>query len=89
MALGARRGEVVGMVMRQGMGIVLAGIVVGLAAAQALTQLMTGLLYDVKANDAPTFAAVAAMLILTALLACWGPAVRASLVDPMAALRHE
>ena len=89
MALGARREEVVRMIVRQGMRVVLAGIVAGLAGALALTRLMDSLLYGVEANDPMTFAAVAIVLSATALLACWRPAVRAARVDPVTALRHE
>jgi putative ABC transport system permease protein len=89
MALGAQRGEVVQMVVRQGMGIALSGIVVGLAAALGLTRLMASLLYDVKPNDPSTFALVAITLAATAGLASWGPALKAALVDPLIALRHE
>jgi putative ABC transport system permease protein len=89
MALGAQRHEVVRMVVRQGMGIALTGIVTGLAAALALTRLMSSLLYDVSPNDPPTFAIVAITLAATALLASWGPALKAALVDPLVALRSE
>jgi predicted permease len=89
MALGAQRSEVVGMVAREGMIVALTGMTIGLTAAVALTRLMESLLYDVKPADPPTFAAVAAALAATALLACWGPALKAALVDPMVALRHE
>ena len=74
MALGAQRTEVVGMVARDGMRIALAGMVIGLAAAAGLTRLMASLLYDVKPTDLPTFAAVAAALGVTALVACWSTA---------------
>jgi predicted permease len=89
MALGAQRGEVVGMIAREGMSIALAGMAAGLAAAAGLTRLMVALLYDVKPSDAPTFTVVAAALAVTAIVACWGTAFRAALVDPMAALRSE
>jgi putative ABC transport system permease protein len=89
MALGARRGEVVRMVVRQGLGIALAGIVVGLACALALTRFMAGLLYDVQPTDPMTFMAVTAGLVATALLASCGPAFTAAHVDPVIALRHE
>lgn len=89
MALGAQRGEVVRMVIRQGMGIALSGIAVGLAAAGGLTRLMTSALYEVQPTDSPTFALVTATLGATALLACCGPARRAARMDPLIALRHE
>ena len=89
MALGAQRGEVVRMVIMQGMGIALSGIVVGLAAALALTRLMASLLYEVKPSDPPTFALVTLTLAATALLASCGSAMRAARVDPLMALRHE
>jgi len=88
-ALGAQRSDIVRMVLWQGMQMALAGIGVGLAAALGLTRLMASLLYDVKANDPLTFAAVALTLAATALLACWIPALRAALVDPAVALRCE
>jgi putative ABC transport system permease protein len=88
-ALGARRFGVTGMVMRQGMVVALAGIAAGVAASAGLTRLMQTLLYDVEANDAPTFIIVAASLIATALLACSIPALRAARIDPLTALRHE
>ena len=89
MALGARRGAIVGMVVRQGMTVAVAGIAVGIAAALGLTRLMATLLFDVKPNDPLTFVAVAALLTLAALAASWLPAWRASHVDPLEALRYE
>ncbi len=89
MALGAQRSEVVGMMVRQITGIASGGIVIGLAAALGLTRLMASLLYGVKAHDPQTFAAVAVVLAVTALVACLGPAIQAALVDPIVALRHE
>ena len=89
MALGAQRHEVVRMVVGEGMAMALAGIAAGLAGAWGLTRLIASLLYDVKANDPPTFAAVAAALAATAMLACCVPALKAARVDPMVALRYE
>jgi predicted permease len=88
-ALGAARTEVTAMVVRRGMLVAIAGIVVGLLAAAGLTRSMQSMLYDVKPNDAATFVFVAASLIVTALLACVLAASRAARVDPVVALRHE
>ena len=89
MALGAQRRQVVGMVVREGFIMALAGIVAGLAGAWLLTREMASLLYNVRPNDAATFAAVAAALGAAAILACWAPALKAALVDPVVALRYE
>lgn len=88
-ALGARRGQVAGMVVREALPIAAAGIAAGLAATWALTRLMATLLYDVKATDPETFAAVAILLGITVLAACAAPALRAASVDPTVALRYE
>ena len=89
MALGARRSEIVRMVVGQGMAVALTGIAVGIAAAFGLTRLMASLLFDVKPNDPLTFAAVAISLTATALLASCIPALKAARVDPLLALRYE
>jgi len=89
MALGARGRDVLGMVIRQGLVLTLFGLAVGLAGALALARVMTGILYEVSATDPLVFGAVAAALTLSALLACYAPARRATKVDPMLALRHE
>jgi putative ABC transport system permease protein len=89
MALGAQRGQVVRLVVREGMSLAAVGITVGLAAAFALTRLMAGLLYDVKPTDPSTYAAVAAALAATALAACCKPALQAAWLDPARALRQE
>ena len=89
LALGAQGGDVLQMVLGQGTRLVVVGVVIGIGAAFGLTQLMTNLLYGVTAHDPLTLLAVAALLILVALLACYIPARRATLVDPMVALRYE
>ncbi len=89
MALGAQTASVLGMVLGQGMKMVLAGAAVGLAGALALTRTMRRMLFGVEPTDAATLAAVATVLITVALLACWIPAMRAARVDPLVALREE
>lgn len=87
MALGARRGEVLAMVLRQGLGLVAVGLALGVAGALALGRLVAGLLFGVTATDPLTYAAVALVLASVAALACLGPARRATGVDPVVALR--
>ncbi|HSE37573.1 MAG TPA: ABC transporter permease [Blastocatellia bacterium] len=89
MALGAQGGEVMTLVIRQGMVLALIGVAMGLAGSFALTRLIESLLFEVSTTDLGTFAGVAALLIVVAVLACWIPARRASRVDPMTALRCE
>jgi ABC-type antimicrobial peptide transport system permease subunit len=89
MALGAQFADVLGLVLRQGLGLVALGMSVGLAGALGLTRFLRGLLYEVKPLDPLTFGGVALLLALVALLACWLPARRAAKVDPMEALRCE
>ncbi|HXJ91929.1 MAG TPA: ABC transporter permease [Terriglobia bacterium] len=89
MALGARRAQVLGMVIGQGMRTTLVGLVFGLVAALALTRLMSSLLFDVRPADPMALGGAALLLSAIALLANFIPARRASKVDPMVALRYE
>jgi predicted permease len=89
MALGAAPGSVLGMVLRNAMGMALGGIAVGAVAAMFATRLMASMLYGVGATDPLTFAAVAAILAGVACLASYLPARRATRVDPMVVLRYE
>ena len=89
MALGARRFDVLKLVVGQGMGLVVVGIVIGLLTAIGLTRLMSSLLFGVTAKDPLTFVAVATVLTVVAFIACYVPARRATKVDPLEALRYE
>ena len=89
MALGAQAGDVLKLVMRQGLALALGGIAAGLAGAFALTRLMKILLFEVSATDPVTFVVVPPLLAAVAMLACWIPARRATKVDPLRALRRE
>jgi putative ABC transport system permease protein len=89
LALGAQGGDVMSMVLRQGAKMALVGVAIGVLAALGLARLMTSLLFGVTSHDPLTFAAVATVLILIALVACYIPARRAMKVDPMVALRYE
>jgi putative ABC transport system permease protein len=89
MALGAQSADVVRLFVKQGMMLVVAGVGLGLLGAFALTRVMTGLLFNVQANDPLTFAGVALLLSLIALAACYLPARRAARTSPLLALRRE
>ena len=88
-ALGAERKNILRMVLRQGLGLAIAGAAVGLVGALIVSHLMAGLLYGVTPTDPLTFSCVALLLLGVALLACYIPARRALRVDPLTALRHE
>jgi ABC-type antimicrobial peptide transport system permease subunit len=89
MALGANRGDVLKLVLRQGMTLALLGEVVGLLGAFALTRVMRGLLFGIGPLDATTFVAVIIASTVVAFVACYIPARRATKVDPLVALRYE
>jgi putative ABC transport system permease protein len=89
MALGAQTGDVVRLILRRGMGLALAGLVIGLAVALLFTRVLESLLYGVKPTDPIVFAGIAVGLVLVALLASWLPARRAARFDPIITLRAD
>jgi ABC-type antimicrobial peptide transport system permease subunit len=89
MALGAQRGDVMRLILRQGARMVGLGLVAGLAGALAMTHLLTSMLYEVSPTDPLTLAVNVVVLSAVAMLACWLPARRATKVDPLVALRYE
>jgi predicted permease len=89
MALGAQRGDVMSLVLKEGMLIAGLGVVIGIAAAEAFARSLASLLYEVSAMDLTSFAAAAILLMIVALAACWIPARRAMRIEPMEALRYE
>jgi putative ABC transport system permease protein len=88
-ALGARRSDVLKMVLNEGMAMAAVGVIAGLASGLALTRVMASLLYEVSATDPAIFFSLALVLFLVAIMACLIPARRATRVDPMKALRWE
>ncbi len=89
MAIGARRENVFGLVLRQGLRLTAIGLGIGLVLALSFTRLVQSLLVGVSATDTLTYVSIALILTVVALLACYVPARRASQVDPMVALRYE
>jgi ABC-type antimicrobial peptide transport system permease subunit len=89
MALGASRGDVLRLVVMQGLRLTVLGVVFGLAASLAATRLIASLLYSVSPTDLVTFTVVPLLLAAAALLASYLPALRATRIDPMVALRYE
>jgi len=86
-ALGAQRGSILALVLRQGLGLALGGIVLGIAGAVGVTRLLNSMLFGVKAIDPVTFVLAAMLFLMVALAASYIPARRAAAVEPMAALR--
>jgi ABC-type antimicrobial peptide transport system permease subunit len=89
MALGAQRRDVMKLVVGQGLVLTAIGMAIGLGAAFVLSRMIVSLLYDVTATDPLTFASVAGLMMFVALLACYFPALRATRIDPIVALRHD
>jgi putative ABC transport system permease protein len=88
-ALGAQRGDVLRLIVLQGVKLIVVGTVIGLAGALALTRLIESLLFEVKTTDPMTFGLVVALLGIIALFACYIPALRVTKVDPLVALKSE
>ena len=89
LALGAGRGAVVAMVVRQAVALAVAGLVIGLAMAFGATRLMTSLLFQVTPSDSATYVVVAVALLAVAILASYLPARRAARIDPVRAIKYE
>ena len=89
LALGAKPGDLLALVLRNGLKLAIAGSLMGIAGALALTRLMRGIVYGVTATDPLTFALAVFVILAVAAAAVWIPARRAMRVDPMVALRYE
>ena len=89
MALGARRGDVLRLMMGLGLRLTLSGVVIGLVGAFALTRLMTSLLFEVNSMNPPIFSIAAMVLVGVAMAAAYFPSRRAASIEPMQALRTE
>ena len=89
MAVGAQRGDVLRLVITQGLRVAVLGVLIGLLISLASTRVLTGLLHETSATDPLTFVGVSLLLFGVALTACYIPARRAAKVDPMVALRCE
>jgi len=89
MALGARPGDVVRLIVREGSRLILVGVLLGMIGAYALTNVLAGFLFGVKSIDLPSILMGIAILVIFALLACYVPARRATRIDPLDSLRYE
>ena len=89
MALGATRGHVLAMILKQGAVVIVFGLLLGIAGAVAATRILASVLYEVRPGDPLTFAAVSVLVAMVALAANYVPARRAATIDPLVALRHE
>ena len=88
-ALGAQRGDVLGMTVKEGLKLVAVGLLIGLTSAFVLTRVMESLLFGISATDPITFGIICVVLLMVAALASYIPALRATTVDPMVALRAQ
>ena len=89
MALGAEQAEIMGMVLKKGMSLIMAGVIIGLFASYSLTRFLASQIWGISVTDPWTFAAVGALVICAGLIACLLPARRAASVDPILALHYE
>jgi putative ABC transport system permease protein len=89
LAVGAQPRQVLVLILKQGLVLTIIGVMTGLAAAFALTRLLSGLLFGVAAGDVSTLASISLLLIVVSLVACYLPARRAMRIDPLQALRYE